>query len=418
MVQTSAEPDSSLPDAATTLTARATGGGSLRVAGRSDWDSLCTEASQIRIAGMAFSARIQAGPSGMPDIGEQVKARLRKKLAKALKSKLGEDYRIEVVDTAGGEIVVEVSALTIYSRSRLLLSLSRSPWPRDVDQGVEAMRRAAGEVLRDHLEETARLSATWTPGDGVLLEELPPGDDAPAAVIQNRLQTQRNIEIRLEFLRFGIIIAIAVLAGIATFTVIALDSFHAVYVLAYGLVVLLFMPVVQGKIGSTREQITEDKERLELRGLLDEEERRAFRLFQLHSLDLKRYYDLALSQRRIVFGLGVLCVVVGAGIAVTALLLLSETTTSTEENILVAGIGAIGAILSNFVAVVYLKMFRDTVGSMNIFHTRLVATHHLLFGNLLAARISSKELRDETLASMAASVADVEPSEAESSRAG
>ena len=80
--------------------------------------------------------------------------------------------------------------------------------------------------------------------------------------------------------------------------------------------------------------------------------------------------------------------------AITTLILLGEGGADQQE-ILISGVGAVGAILANFVAVIYLRMFRDIVGSMNTFHNRLVATHHLLFGNLLAARIDDRAKRDE-----------------------
>ena len=382
--------------------------GPSRLDPRTDWKTLAAAAKEIRIAGAAFTLFLQGDLTGL-DLSEKTLGQLRGKLEKALESELGDDYKLEDLATRGHGLEVAISANTFYSRSRSLLFSTRSPWPTKVDAAAEAMRRAALEMLRNKDNRRLNLVASWTPGEKVFAEVVTLTDDAPVAAVQETLRGLGDLKTRLEAARFGIAAIAVALALLGIVLALTLhDVLFPSYILVYALLALVFLPLVNGRLATTRNEIAELKERLELRGLLDEEERRAFRLFQLHNLDLKRYYDLALTQRRFIFGLGVFCVLLGSAVAVTALILLSDDSTSNQQKIFISGVGALGTILINFVAVIYLRMFRDTVSSMNTFHNRLVATHHLLFGNLLAARIGNRTKRDATLADMASSIAHID----------
>jgi hypothetical protein len=372
-----------------------------------DWRRLAESAEQIRIAGPAFSVTL----TGNFDLNPSQKAerRLRKQLGKALHSELDSEYRLEWVALNLRAVEIQISANTSYSRSRSLLRITRAPWPTRVDAAVEAMRSAALHVLSPEAPEL-ELSAAWELGEMVFAEAVALTEDAPIAAVQDTLRDRGEMKSRQKFVRnflLGLASGIALLSSILG--VVTQDLVVSAYTLAYAFIPLAFLPLANGRLTSIRNEIAELKERLELRDLLDDEERRAFRLFQIHNLDLKRYYDLALAQRRFIFGLGSFCILLGSGVAVTALILLGDDNASDQQKLLISGIGAVGAILANFVAVIYLRMFRDTVQSMNTFHNRLVATHHLLFGNLLAARIGDRAMRDETLAAMAASVAHIDP---------
>jgi hypothetical protein len=49
-------------------------------------------------------------------------------------------------------------------------------------------------------------------------------------------------------------------------------------------------------------------------------------------------------------------------------------------------------------------MHSETIKSLTEFHNRLVLTHHLHFGNFLAAKIANENLRESTLANIASSL--------------
>ena len=128
-------------------------------------------------------------------------------------------------------------------------------------------------------------------------------------------------------------------------------------------------------------------------------------MFQAHNAELKRYYDQALRQARSVYYVGIGSLFIGAGvIGGTFALVLSSRASDLSEQIIVGALGAIGAILANFIGVIYLRMFSDTIKAMTGFHGRLVLTHHLHFGNFLAAKIGDNNARDQALVQMAESL--------------
>lgn len=94
---------------------------------------------------------------------------------------------------------------------------------------------------------------------------------------------------------------------------------------------------------------------------------------------------------------------------------------ATSTQVIVGVLGGVGAILADFIAVVYLRMFTDTIRNVSDFHKTLVGTHHLHFGNFLTANITEQQLREQTLANVAASLAraysPVEPSPKDASAA-
>ena len=375
--------------------------------GQAVQDQGLISAERVRIAGRAFLAKVacERSVARLDAHAEE----LRKRVAEAIEKHLDDDYKLERLELEDLGVSVEVSAITTYSRSRLIAPVARPPWSALIDEAVEEIRRSVAELVRSELSYEGAMSASWVPGD-VNVEGGAPGEDAPVAAIQESQRELASVvgraqNIRLLLAGFGVPLAVA---GILVLLFTG-ESFIGIYLLAYAVMAAVFVPLLSARIGQARNEIAELKERMELRGLLEGEERRAFRLFQLHNLELKRYYDQALGQRRVIFGVGLVCILVGAGIAIAAIVMIQSQDTSTEQKVFTSGIAAVGAILTDFVAILYLRMFRDTVSSMNVFHNRLVSTNHLLFANVLAARISDDGERNKTLAEMAASVVGSSP---------
>lgn len=140
----------------------------------------------------------------------------------------------------------------------------------------------------------------------------------------------------------------------------------------------------------------------------DAKEQRAERLFRAHEIDLRRYYDQALTHSNAIFLLGVFCVVIGfCFVGVSFYLVYSEMDKPDfAEKVLIGSIGTISGVLTNFVAVVYLKMYAETVNSFTTFHNKLVTTNHLHFANFLTAKISDKSVVDNTLRDLSIKIID------------
>jgi hypothetical protein len=137
-----------------------------------------------------------------------------------------------------------------------------------------------------------------------------------------------------------------------------------------------------------------------------EEELKAEKLLRLNDFQLRRYYDLNLNQNRWVFKLGVGCIAAGVFIiAATLYALRYMTPNDLSLKIVTAVLGGVGAILTNYIAAIYLKMSASASDSLSSFHGRLVETHQLMLANLLIARIENSTLRWDTLSKLAIKMA-------------
>jgi len=155
-----------------------------------------------------------------------------------------------------------------------------------------------------------------------------------------------------------------------------------------------------------RDADTQYRDRLDELDLRDVEilsvQQRAEKLFKINSNELKRYYDQTLRHSSGIFWLGIVAILGGLSIMFYTIHLVigqaRHTNNPLQEKIIVAALGSLGAILINFIAVIYLKMYSSIREAMTVFHNRLVLTNHLHFANLLGAQITDVRLRESTLA--------------------
>ncbi|PFZ52778.1 hypothetical protein COL68_25455 [Bacillus wiedmannii] len=139
-------------------------------------------------------------------------------------------------------------------------------------------------------------------------------------------------------------------------------------------------------------------------------EERSEKLFKHHHFELKRYYDENLKQSSWIFVVGIACIIIGfVIIGVTMYFLISNLSNELENKIIVASVGAIGAILSNFIAVIYLKMHSEAVKALTEFHNRFVNTHHFYFSNFLLSKIQNEDKREDALVELALKINGIPP---------
>ena len=125
-------------------------------------------------------------------------------------------------------------------------------------------------------------------------------------------------------------------------------------------------------------------------------EKRAASLFFKHQAELKQYYDQTLRQNRQAFALGIVCVAFGLGaIVAVATLVLAYGESTTAAKITAGGLGILSALLTGFVARIYLRVYEESAGALGSFHDRLVNTHHYHFANLLISTIKSESAREQ-----------------------
>lgn len=131
-------------------------------------------------------------------------------------------------------------------------------------------------------------------------------------------------------------------------------------------------------------------------------EAKAEELFNHHHLELARFYDEKLLQSFLVFRLGFATIIASfVFMGLTFYLINKYVAIAPQTTILIGAVGAIGVILSDFVAVVFLKMHADIVKSGNEYHGRFVQTQHFYFANYLVSKVDDKVERERGLVNLA-----------------
>lgn len=138
-------------------------------------------------------------------------------------------------------------------------------------------------------------------------------------------------------------------------------------------------------------------------------EQRSERLFKSHELELRRYYGQALKQNSLIFYAGLLCALLGFSVVLFIIyfLFVEQKVPAHSDKLLVAGLGTVSGILTNFVAMMLIKMFFQASQSLNTFHDRLVRTNHLYFSSYLLSKITNIEERERVLGELALASVDV-----------
>ena len=132
-------------------------------------------------------------------------------------------------------------------------------------------------------------------------------------------------------------------------------------------------------------------------------ERRAQKLLRINEKHLQRYYDLNLRQGLWVLVTGIGCVVAGITVVGWTFYAVNQASGQTEAQIVIGAVGAVGAILINYVAAIYLRMHASAAESLTAFHARLTSIHELFLANLLMASVSETR-RDDALSTLAVAI--------------
>jgi MFS family permease len=325
---------------------------------------------------------------------------------KAIESEnaLGENYRVTVEALPGRRLLYRVTGYDRLAAGTWGFALPGSSLEYQLLKTLKELTSRVEKVGSEVTGAPLAATAGWEPRPGLSIV-AGIGSGGPEEIEARILHVvRRRRRMRLMSLLSGgavaLLLVVALVVGFASEWVFTLP------VLAYAAIFLFGGLMMWATLGGTDQELIDLRDQQDLSGLMDEPlERRAQKLFQVHSHQLKRYYDQALRQRGVIFSIGLLCIAAGFGIVAAAFWFITHDTRDLSEQIVIGSLGAVGGILSNFIAVVYLRMFSETVKSIGGFHDRLVLTHHLHFANFLAAKVSDEALRDQTLAHMAEKMA-------------
>jgi hypothetical protein len=166
-------------------------------------------------------------------------------------------------------------------------------------------------------------------------------------------------------------------------------------------------------VHGTDRDLKELEDELDLRDMGSaSSEQKAHKLLRIQQTQLFRYFDLILQQSKGIFWVGVISMALGFCIIGVTMLYTgwdlrhpaSSDSVLIYDKIIVAVVGAIGAILTNFVAAIYLKMFSEIVQSVNRSVSAMTTSTNLNFANVLIANIAKETTRDEALKELATSL--------------
>ncbi|MFK8910311.1 hypothetical protein [Streptomyces sp. YS-3] len=224
---------------------------------------------------------------------------------------------------------------------------------------------------------------------------------------EGQLKKYRTRQIRVGFL---LLTCGCIATGISTYYAISHPGWRPVAIpaLLYGFFLIaagIYMLSEAREVSIEIDSIRDDRDLIEFKNqpvtVL------AYKLFRVNQLEVKRHYSQTLSQGNVIFAVGIFCIVSGLAIVAVTLRLVSNTeATETSTKLITGGVGAVGGILANYIAYIFLRMFKETSTRLRAQQDRLVATHFLHFGNYLAARVDNAGLRDETLSCMAKVLAE------------
>jgi uncharacterized membrane protein len=126
-----------------------------------------------------------------------------------------------------------------------------------------------------------------------------------------------------------------------------------------------------------------------------DDEQKSERLFRRSEREVNKYYNLNLTENRILLYIGVLCIFVGLLIVAFTLAMVFSGGAASNFDVwtkgIVAVVGAVSGIMVNYVGAIYLKMYAQSVEAFGQFHGRLVRTHELFLANMLVTRIAKEE---------------------------
>jgi len=183
--------------------------------------------------------------------------------------------------------------------------------------------------------------------------------------------------------------------------------------IVYGFMPLILVWNYTTRLKTLRGELSDIENQLDLIRIPDQsQEQKAQKLLQIQQFELKKYYDQTLRQSNGIFWVGVITMILGFLVIAWSMYFVSRHFgTGPEggqkwsgESVIVAVLGAIGGILTNFIGVMYIKMFSEIVQAVTKSHASLVITSHLHLANVLVANIRTDELREKTLAELVMAV--------------
>ena len=221
--------------------------------------------------------------------------------------------------------------------------------------------------------------------------------------IQDHLQKKR---MKIQRIYYSVLaIAIIMLVVIPIVVLKNIEYPFTGFISLYIILPVSILPFIRRQIKNIDDELRSKEFELELQKFeVSKKELRAEKILLINNHQLRRYYDLNLNQNIWIFGLGIFCISLGICVIGVTLYLVLVVAKGWDAQLITGIVGALGSFMTNYVAAIYLKMHASATRILGSFHSRLVETHQLLFGNLLASRIEDDSIRWQTLSQLAINV--------------
>lgn len=220
--------------------------------------------------------------------------------------------------------------------------------------------------------------------------------------ISSRLTKLQRLVRSLYIVSFIIILILAVVLAVGS-------SKYQMYALIffYALLPLVMVPVVNQRIKEHEIRLTELDLQIDIETYAADNKDLGYaeKTLRSHNNEIMKYHNMNLRQNSWIFLLGLICIVLGFVLIVATFWAVRSINDDSMLQIELGLFGGVGSIMTNYIAALYLKMNAEVNGNMKEFHARLVETHKILLGNLIASKITDEVLRNQTLSEVAKEVA-------------
>lgn len=220
-------------------------------------------------------------------------------------------------------------------------------------------------------------------------------------VVVSRLNRMQRMKRLFYLFSLSFILVLVVFIGLET-------SKYQIYtiLLAYALIPFIMVPIISQRIREHELRLKDLDLQIDLETYATDNKDLSYaeKTLRSHNNEILKYHNMNLNQNYWVFTLGIICIILGFALIIATFWVISTVESDTTLQIELGVFGGVSSIMINYIAALYLKMNTEVNGNMKEFHARLVDTHMILLGNLIATKITDENLRNQTLSEVAKEV--------------
>ena len=122
--------------------------------------------------------------------------------------------------------------------------------------------------------------------------------------------------------------------------------------------------------------------------------------FKVHQKELKRYYDLNISQIKFLSRLGIILIALGLLIVISSII----AYLTLESDFWFVLLGVVSGVLFDVIGAFFISMYAENMKVAISLHSKLSGSNDLLLANLIVSKIDDKKARNTALAEIAKNI--------------